>query len=149
MFSNLFGGRRVSRKKHRRKRRHRRSKKRRLYRNFFRYETFFYDKKKGRVKIYIGNGRFVEHKKMLNHLLSEVKFFIRQDSRNMKLDPNYSLTVSEIDKWKKWAKAHAEKYVRKYSGRVWRGRYWEVGMGPGEITRQLFEDWEERRIRYN
>ena len=159
MLSNLLGGNRVrkrqaqiqrpkvTRKKHIRRKGNRRSKnfrKRRLYRNYFPYETYFYDKQARKVKIYIGDGRFVEHKKMLNHLVAKVKFIIRQDANNMKFYPRYRLNLNKINKWEKWAKFNAERYVRKYSGRVIGGRFWELGMSPGEIVRRLYEDWEFR-----
>ena len=144
MLSNLFGGRRVSRKKRSRRRRRtrRHSRKRRSYKNYVPYETAKYDRKSRKLKIYVGDGKFLEYKRMLKHMFREVKFFIRQDSRNMKSDPNYRLSLTQIETWERWAKDHAAKYVKKYAGKVRGGKFWEIGMGPGQIARELFEDWE-------
>ena len=106
------------------------------------YENSKYNKKTKKLKICVGNDKFVDHKNVYKYLLKDVKFFIRQDSRDMKLDSNYDLTLSEINKWEKWAKAKAMKYIKKYAGKVKNGKKWEVGMGPGQIVRELFEDWE-------
>lgn len=157
MLSNLFGGyrykkrrRRVTRKK-RSRRRSRRSKrysrKRRSYKNYVPYETAKYDRKSRKLKIYVGDGKFLEYKRMLKHMFREVKFFIREDSDHMKMNSYYGLNLTQIEKWERWANDHAEKYVKKYAGRVRGGKFWEIGMGPGQIVRQLFEDWESRRMR--
>ena len=149
MLSNLFGGRRVSRKKRSRRRRRtrRHSRKRRSYKNYVPYETAKYDRKSRKLKIYVGDGKFLEYKRMLKHMFREVKFFIRQDSDQMKMNSNYDLNLTQIEKWERWAKDHAAKYVKKYAGKVRGGKFWEIGMGPGQIVRELFEDWESRRIR--
>ena len=78
MLSNLFGGyrykrrrRRVSRRKRsrRRSRRSRKySRKRRSYKNYVPYETAKYDRKSRKLKIYVGDGKFLEYRRMLKHM---------------------------------------------------------------------------------